>query len=178
MADIYYKSGNSWKVLASNPYGVGTYVLTRDDISPATIVGGTWEPASPFGSINNVSDGLVTQYDFSISGSKVTGYIIFSGLAWNPSVSSKSLLTGLPPARGGQALIATPNTVNLNYNNSIWQSTNLYITTSGELYIPQIYSLGNPTTVTYPGNQVQIEYECTLNVPSIDGVNYIWLKVA
>ena len=42
MADIYYKDGNSWKVLASNPFAVGTYYESIENISPATIVGGNW----------------------------------------------------------------------------------------------------------------------------------------
>lgn len=42
MADIYYKDGSSWKVLASNPFAIGTYYESIENISPATIVGGNW----------------------------------------------------------------------------------------------------------------------------------------
>lgn len=53
---LYYKSGSSWVEFSSNPYPIGTVVFNQDnDVSPASLVGGTWNKIDSGGTLDIVN---------------------------------------------------------------------------------------------------------------------------
>lgn len=173
MADIYYKSGKSWLSLANNPYNVGTYVLTQNETSPAEKVGGTWKKMTININLNieNISNGLVTSFDLSQSGSQVTGTIRFStSKSFNLVSSEYELLTGLPAptasfqeiglVQGSDGLVSRPAYVTLD--------------SSGRMYIEP----NSSSSFKLFTSSINIDYTAANPIPHIETINYIWLKVA
>lgn len=133
---LYYKSGSSWVEFSSNPYPIGTLVSNVNNVSPATLVGGTWEKAMS-GNITSqikiVYDGI-NSLNASIDGtSKVTGNLYFEYNS--PYYSNGEILaSGFPPASGRVRVGNISGTVSYN-NNSIHISDSLYVETNGNLTV-------------------------------------------
>lgn len=141
---LYYKHNTSWKEFNPNPYPIGTLYYATKDVSPASLVGGTWKKldvsskeeltgivAEPVSS----EDGRVTQFAFYHDGSKVTGSFtwrngsgsgtvcILSGL---PTIASASQVVGSISATDGTCGILLKQNGELwlqNLNNLDWSRT-------------------------------------------------------
>lgn len=173
MADIYYKNGSSWLPLANNPYNVGTYVLTQNEVSPAEKVGGTWKKMTTNINLNveNISNGLITSFDFSQNGSQVTGTITFStSKSFNLASSEYELLTGLP------APMADSEEIGLLQGSSGMVSRPAIVTldSSGRMYIEP----NSSSSFKLFTSSLDVNYTAANAIPHIETIDYIWLKVA
>lgn len=173
MADIYYKNGNSWLSLTNNPYNVGTYVLTQNEVSPAEKVGGTWKKMTANINLNikNISNGLVTSFNLSQNGSRVTGTITFStSKSFNLVSSEYELLTGLPvPMASSQEIGLLQG-----YNGSVSGPAIVTLDSSGRMYIEP----NSSSSFKLFTSSLKIDYTAANPIPHIETINYIWLKVA
>lgn len=173
MADIYYKSGNSWLSLANNPYNVGTYVLTQNEVSPAEKVGGTWKKMTTNINLNieNISNGLVTFFNLSQNRSQVTGTISLStSKSINLASSEYELLTGLPaPTTSPQRIGRVQGSDGL-----VTRSSTVTLDSSGRVYIEP----NSSSSFKLFTSSLNIDYTAANPIPHIETINYIWLKVA
>lgn len=139
---LYYKSGSSWVEFSSNPYPIGTLVSNVNNVSPATLVGGTWEKAMSgdiTSQIKIVYDGINSLNALVDSTSKVTGNFNFEYNS--PYYSNGEILaSGFPPASGRVRAGYISGTVSYN-NSSIHISDSLYVETNGNLTVQTTGSL-------------------------------------
>lgn len=139
---LYYKSGSSWIEFSSNPYPIGTLVSNVNNVSPATLVGGTWEKAMSgdiTSQIRIVYDGINSLSASASSTSQVTGDFDFEYNS--PYYSNGEILaSGFPPASNRVRAGYISGTVSYN-NNSIHISDSLYVETNGNLTVQTTGSL-------------------------------------
>ena len=154
---LYYKQNSSWKEFNPNPYPIGTLYYATKDVSPASLVGGTWKKldvsskeeltgivAKPLPS----EDGKVTEFAFYHEGSKVTG--TFTWRNGNSSYTALPILSGLPTIASASQVIG-----------SFFASSgaaSIVIKQNGELELHDTYNLdwGRTYTasVSYTTNQM------------------------
>ena len=154
---LYYKQNTSWKEFNPNPYPIGTLYYATKDVSPASLVGGTWKKldvsskeeltgivAKPIAS----EDGRVTNFAFYHDGSKVTG--TFTWRNGNSSYSVLPILSGLPT-------IASASKVVGSFSGSSG-TCSIVIKQNGELELHDTYNLDwgrtYTTSVSYTTNQM------------------------
>lgn len=171
---LYYKSGSSWVEFSSNPYPIGTLVSNVKDVSPATLVGGTWEKAMSgdiTSQIKIVYDGI-DSLNASVSGtSQVTGSFNFKYNS--PYYSNGEILaSSFPPASNRVRVGYASGTIRYN-GNSLHISDSVYLETNGNLTVEAI---------SRPGAQL-LSVSCNISYQAIpfayewDGA-YIYKRVA
>ena len=154
---LYYKQNSSWKEFNPNPYPIGTLYYATKDVSPASLVGGTWKKldvsskeeltgivAKPLPS----EDGKVTEFAFYHEGSKVTG--TFTWRNGNSSYTALPILSGLPTIASASQVIG--------YFFASSGAASIVIKQNGELELHDTYNLdwGRTYTasVSYTTNQM------------------------
>lgn len=187
MADIYYKDGGSWKVLASNPFAIGTYYESIENISPATIVGGNWlsvttEFSESFNFIDIYTglEQISAEYKFnSDSGLYVTGEvdIIQDNIPFTTDSSGNFTLfkSPYPPttnltSRIGSFQYRDSPTSTPTYNGY------LRINTAGE-----IYTTLSPNTTYYIArgwSVISIRYTIMENLQYTLTTPYAWVRIS
>ena len=153
---LYYKQNSSWKEFNPNPYPIGTLYYATKDVSPASLVGGTWKKldvsskeeltgiiAKPISS----TIGTLTDFAFYHDGSEVTGTITW--LNGNAAGTEVYVLSGLPTVPSSQTIggfLAGRD------------SCRIYITKQGELVLEDVSVLRRnvsyTTSVSYTTNQI------------------------
>lgn len=94
---LYYKSGSSWIEFSSNPYPIGALAFNDKDVSPASLVGGSWQKAMT-GTVSGIkieSDSVGSVYLSFNSNSAITGSITMKSNGRYPK-NGEVLASGLP----------------------------------------------------------------------------------
>lgn len=185
MADIYYKEGSSWKILASNPFAVGAYYESMENISPATIVGGNWlSVATDFSESFNfteIYDGIEQNsaiYAFNSTRKLyVSGqlYITYNNIPFTTDSSGKFIIckTPYPPAKQ-QDRIGSFNTRNSPTTNM--STAFLSVDSNGN-----IYTTKSPNTTYYIANNkntITIDYSVLPDLQYTLTTPYAWVRIS
>ena len=183
MADIYYKDGSSWKVLASNPFVIGTLYESINDTSPATIVGGTWRPlgGSVTVSVSNLISGI-TAGSFTERYNAADGYFQVYGTLTAPdtrvAVTTNSSgrfnvakVSVLPTGSGGTCGTITVSSTATGYQ----EIRSLYVDSDG-----WIYGIYTPSATIYVANYqtITIQYQSSGIYNIEPSTNYSWIRTA
>ena len=156
---LYYKQNSSWKEFSPNPYPIGTLYYATKDVSPASLVGGTWKKldvsskeeltgivAKPVSSDN----GRVTQFAFYHDGSKVTG--TFTWRNGNSSYTALPILSGLPTIASASKVVGSIS------EPTTHGTCNIVIKQNGELELHDTYNLSwgksYTASISYTTNQM------------------------
>ena len=154
---LYYKQNTSWKEFNPNPYPIGTLYYATKDVSPASLVGGTWKKldVSSKEELTGIiakpvpSDaGKVTEFAFYHDGSKVTG--TFTWRNGSSSYSQLTILSGLPTIASASQVIGSLVASS--------GAAGIVIKQNGELELRDTYNLDwgrtYTTSVSYTTNQM------------------------
>ena len=153
---LYYKQNSSWKEFSPNPYPIGTLYYATKDVSPASLVGGTWKKldVSSKEELTGIiaeplpSDyGSITNFAFYHDGSKVTG--TFTYRSGRGSASSLLILSGLPTIASASKVVGSISATS--------GTCSIVLKQNGELELHDIYNLDwgrtYTTSVSYTTNQ-------------------------
>lgn len=154
---LYYKQNSSWKEFNPNPYPIGTLYYATKDVSPASLVGGTWkklnvsskeELTGIIAELVPSDAGRVTEFAFYHDGSKVTG--TFTWRNGHSGYSVLSILSGLPTIASASQVVGSISALD--------GTCSIVIKQNGELELHDTYNLNWGETytasVSYTTNQM------------------------